>query len=507
MDADASQRLAIPSHELMERAGASSAALLIERFPDSLARVCVVGGLGQNGGDAWVVARHLAERGIPTTCAIVGAREKISGDAKPNFDALEARRIPVVDVRVDADLARLEELLARATAIVDGLFGIGLDRPIEGVFAGAIARLNAAAAPVMALDVPSGVDADTGAIRGCAVEADLTATFGAAKRGLHQAPARAYAGRIVVVPIGVEVPTSCKTTLVDEAFVRSTLGRRAPDTHKGDAGRVLVVAGSEGHTGAAILSSRAALRAGAGLVTISPRPSGFAAVEAKVVEAMTLRHAEAPADAAKQLNEFASRCDAAVVGPGLSLDDTSVTLARTLALSLEVPTVLDADALTAFADDAALLKNALGPRVLTPHPGEAARLLQRTVADVQRDRFASAQELAALTSHVVVLKGACTVVASPDGALAVCDRGTPALATGGTGDVLTGILAAMLCHASPFPACQLATWVHAVAGEVAAIGDRGLLAREVADAVPRVLEAALARRSAAASAAKRPQAR
>lgn len=507
MDADAESRLSIPSAELMERAGAGATAILVERFPEHLEHVCVVGGIGQNGGDAWVVARLLHVRGVPVTCAVVGAREKIRGDAKPNFDAVLRASIPLVDVRVDADVARFVEVLRASTAVVDGLFGIGLDRPITGLAEHIVERINDSAAKVLALDVPSGVDADTGAVLGVGIHADLTATFGAPKRGLHQAPGRAHAGTIVSVPIGVEVPATSSTTLLDEQSARALIEPRAMDAHKGDAGRVLVVAGSEGRTGAAVLAGRAALRAGAGLVTLSPRPSGFAAVEAKVVEAMTLRHPEAPADAATLLNEFAKGCDAVVVGPGLSLDAAAVTLARTLALSLEVPTVLDADALTAFADDVSLLRSALGPRVLTPHPGEAARLLHRSVEEVQRDRFASAHELARVSGHVVILKGACSIVASPDGALGVCDRGTPALATGGTGDVLAGIVAARLCQSSPFLACQLATWVHAVAGEVAAVGDRGLLAREVADAVPRVLEALLARLPEPRGAARRPQRR
>lgn len=497
MDADASTRLGIPGAELMERAGAGASVAMMQAYPDRLRSVWIFGGLGQNGGDAWVVARTLMHRGINPQVVLLGAREKITGDAKPNFDALAALGLDVIDIRVEADLARVQQGLNDASLIVDGLFGTGLDRPVAGAALALIAMINAQQAPIVALDMPSGVDANSGAVLGEAVNASLTTTFGAHKRGLHQAPGRAHAGRIVVVPIGVAVPSTCVTTLVDASVVAHGLAPRASDAHKGDSGRVLVVAGSEGHTGAALLAGRGAMRAGAGLVTLAPRPSGFAAIESKVVELMTVRVASESASALLELKARAENANAVVVGPGLGLDADARNISRGLALSLTCPTVLDADALTALGDDVAMLQGASGARVLTPHPGEAARLLGITNAEVQRDRFRSARALAERSGHVVILKGACSIIASPDGAIAVCDRGTPALAVGGTGDVLAGALAAILCQAPVFLACQIATWLHAVAGEVAAVGDRGLLAREVADSLPRAL--VLARNSGAAA--------
>jgi hydroxyethylthiazole kinase-like uncharacterized protein yjeF len=403
------------------------------------------------------------------------------------FEQLAGLGLSVIDVRVEADLPRVREGLSAATLIVDGLFGTGLDREISGAPRAVIELINQQRAPVVALDLPSGVDADDGAILGAAVNATLTVTFGAHKRGLHQAPGRPCCGEIVCVPIGTEVPPQIKNALIDAATIARIVPPRAMNAHKGSAGRVLVIAGSEGHTGAALLSGSGALRAGAGLVTIAPCHSAFAVVEAKVIEMMTARISAEPERAIDELTALAERADAVVLGPGFGLSEDARRVARALAVSLRPPTVIDADALTACSDDIAMLQRCAGPRVLTPHPGEASRLLGIETADVQRDRFASAALLAKRSGHISILKGACTIVAAPDGALRVCDRGTPALAVGGTGDVLAGTVAALLCTAPAFDAASAGVWLHAVAGELAANADRGLLAREVADALPRAL--------------------
>jgi NAD(P)H-hydrate epimerase len=390
-----------------------------------------------------------------------------------------------------APVSELDALLREATLIVDGLFGTGLDRPITGEAADAIARMNASADSTarvcVALDIPSGIDADSGNVLGVAVRAALTITFAAHKRGLHQHPGADHAGELSLVSIGV--PAARATDGVIEARdVASWLPPRAADTHKGRGGHVLIVAGAPGHTGAALLSGLGALRAGAGLVTLCPRAGARAALDAKVIELMT---ADQPAEldaALRAIEQLMQSKQAAAIGPGLGVDDDAVALIRRLAIELDKPAVLDADALSAFAGRLSELKHARGPRVLTPHPGEAARLLSCATSDVQADRYGAAKRLAADSGCVAVLKGARTLVASPDGSIRVCPLDVPALAVGGTGDVLSGVTAALLSQLMAADAAAAAVYLHALAGELAARSDRGLFAREVADALPLALE-------------------
>jgi NAD(P)H-hydrate epimerase len=469
---------------LMENAGRGATEVILDRHRDALARPLIVGGVGQNGGDAWVVARHLLARGVRPRVALVGARAKVQGDAAINLDTLIAHGGTVIDATSRDTLLALVD---GATLIVDGLFGTGLTRAIAGFEAEAITLLDGARLPIAALDLPSGIAADTGNVLGAALHAATTITFGLDKRGLHQSPGADHAGHVVVEGLGIPdlEPTRC--SLIAQHDLASLVPLRPRDAHKGTAGHVLVVAGAPGRTGAALLASLGAQRMGAGLVSIAARGAARAALDAKVVEAMTIEVPEAlEAGVAAILRECGGK-QSALVGPGLGLDATAQSLAMRLALELPLPAVIDADALTAVASDASLIRSARAPRVFTPHPGEAARLLGSTNGDVQRDRHAAAEALAAKTGHVVVLKGAGTIIASPDGRSAVCANGTPALASGGTGDVLAGAIAALLATLEPFDAACAGVVAHARAGEIAALGDRGILAREVADALPRAL--------------------
>lgn len=485
----------VPGLVLMENAGRGAADVLASRMAGERLRApLVVGGLGQNGGDAWVLARHLLVRGIRAEVALLGDPAKVTGDARTNLDALRGLGVDV-QVLGAGELDRLEAMAARASVIVDGIFGTGLDRAIEGFRADAIARLARAVAPSFALDLPSGIDADTGAVLGVVLPAAITATFAAHKRGLHQHPGVDHAGDVVCVDIGVPAPsaragTSSQAVLLERGDLAALVPPRARDAHKGSAGHVAVFAGSPGRTGAALLAGVGAMRAGAGLVTLAPRGPARAALDAKVVELMTTEIPEAlEAGVAAALRECAGRASG-VLGPGLGLDATARAFATRVAVEAPIPLVIDADALTALATDPAALRQARAPRVLTPHPGEAGRLLAIGTAEVQAARYRAAEQLAARTGQVVVLKGARTIVASP-GRLAVCPAGTPALGVAGTGDVLSGIVAAMLAAIEdPFDAACAAVLAHAIAGELAAESDRGLLAHEVADAVPRALAAA-----------------
>ena len=488
LDADAVARLGVPSCLLMENAGRGAFEQLRARFSEQLDRVLIVGGVGQNGGDGWVVARHLLLAGKQPRCLLIGERAKLRGDALLNLTALERLRGPVTSI-AGTDLGALEAALPSASLIVDGLFGTGLDRPVSGAYAAAIERINQAAAPRVALDIPSGIDANSGAVLGVAVQAALTVTFAAHKRGLHQHPGAAHAGLVELAHIGVPGPQHDAYAALEASDVADALPLRAADTHKGRGGHVLVVAGAPGRTGACVLSGLGALRAGAGLVTLCPRAGARAALDAKVLELMTTDLPAGLEDAVAHVSAEMEGKQAAVIGPGLGTDEQGAELARRLSLGLRTPCVLDADALTAWARRSSELRAASGPRILTPHPAEAARLLGCSTEQVQADRYAAATRLAADSGAVVVLKGARSVIADANGEVRVCPLDVPALAVAGTGDVLAGVIAALATQLPPLMAAGCGVYLHARAGALAASGDRGLLAHEVADALPRALHA------------------
>ncbi len=471
VDRAASERYGVPSLSLMENAGARAADFILARYHD-LSGVVIVGGEGQNGGDGWVVARQLHARGVPVRCILVGSPDKLRGDARVNFDALSK-----LGIRVEGTLE-----LAGASLIVDALFGTGLARNLEGVHAQVVARINDSAVAVCALDLPSGIDADTGQVLGSAIRADSTVTFAGYKRGLFQFPGVDHAGELVLASIGAPVPDS-DVAVIEARDVAALVPRSPRDAHKGSRGHVMIIAGSKGKTGAALLSSFGALRSGAGLVTIAADAETQPVLEQKVLEVMTAQFT----DAASILKLIESK-GAVVLGPGFGLEDERKALVRELARDIPVPCVLDADALTALGEDVEQLQRACAPRILTPHPGEASRLLGRSTAAVQADRYGSVQELAERSGQVVVLKGAHTVIGSPEGGVRVCRAGTPALGVAGTGDVLSGVMGSLSVRLSAFSAAWASVQIHARAGEIAAVSDRGLFAHEVADAVPHALE-------------------
>jgi ADP-dependent NAD(P)H-hydrate dehydratase / NAD(P)H-hydrate epimerase len=479
LDADASARLGVPGLVLMENAGRGAFDALAQRFGRLMDAVAILGGPGQNGGDGWVVARHLLLAGHRPRCVLVGERAKVQGDALVNLLALER-----LGVSVASGAPALAAALSGAKLVVDGLFGTGLDRPVSGAFAEAIEVIERSGLPCVALDIPSGIDANSGQILGQAVKAQLTVTFAAHKRGLHQHPGAAHCGELVCASIGVPAPERAEFGLIEARDVTGWLPLRDADTHKGRGGHVLIVAGAPGRTGAAMLSGLGALRAGAGLVTLCPRAGARAALDAKVIELMT---ADLPApidDAVAAVQASMQEKHAAVIGPGLGIDRDGAALAQRLGLELAKPAVLDADALTAFAERVPSLRDAAAPRVLTPHPGEASRMLGSSSAEVQADRYVAAARLAAESGQVVVLKGARSLVASPDGGVWVCPLDVPALAVAGTGDVLSGVIATLLTQLPAREAAAAGVYLHALAGSLAARADRGLFAREVADCVP-----------------------
>ena len=470
---------------LMENAGRGATDAICEVFEDRLDRVVLLGGPGQNGGDAWVVARRLSLLGEEPLAILVGDPAALRGDALVNWSLLGTLGVETLVVAPE-DAKSLGAKLDRATLIVDGLFGTGLDRAISGGYADAIAAIEAAPAPVAALDLPSGLDADTGAILGVAPGAALTVTFAGHKRGLHQYPGVEHAGEVRVADIGVPVRSKPSATVWSNDDLPSLIAPRAGDAHKGTNGHLLVIGGAPGKTGAAILAGRAAFRSGAGLVTIGARPDSRAALEEKVIELMTAPLPDVPDRAAVEALCEGKR--AVVLGPGMGLDAVGRDWALAFARYAPIPSVVDADAITHLADAGlASLGEAAAPRILTPHPGEAARLLRCATRDVQRDRYAAAGALAKGSGQVVILKGARSIVAAGV-ELRVCAEGTPALGVAGTGDVLGGVVGALAMALDPRDAAIAGALLHALAGVEASVGDRGLMASEVADAIPVVLD-------------------
>lgn len=499
VDRDATTRLRVPGLILMENAGRGVADIVARERPrlQGLA-VRVVCGSGSNGGDGFVAARHLRNRGADVRVLLALPTSKIIGDSATFLSILQAMGdIPIEDLSARDDAAAWDAALGGAAVVVDALFGTGFHGSPAGVPAAAIGGMNRAAALRVAVDLPSGMEADTGAARGAVVNADLTATMGARKLGLVIDP-DAPVGRLEVVDLGVAIEATAVmgpfVHWIDREAAFGRLPARAPSSHKGASGHLLLVAGSAGRTGAALLASRAALRAGAGLCTVASTGAGQTALDAKVVETMTAAFCDgddAGADAYDRIAALATRMQAVAIGPGIPTGPGMGAVVERAAADLDRPMVLDADALNLLGRSAgALLRAARAPRVLTPHPGEMARLSGRSTAEVQADRLGVARALAAETGAVVVLKGARTVVAEPDGTAYVNPAVNPALATAGSGDVLTGVVGALLARGvGPVDAAIAAVFLHGLAGEAAAarLGGGNLLAGDLPEAIAEVM--------------------
>jgi NAD(P)H-hydrate epimerase len=490
IDRTAIEDFGIPSLTLMDRAGRAVAEAAAGLAAPS-GRFLVVCGGGNNGGDGYVAARLLRGEGRDARVLALVPGPRLSGDARAVREQAERAGVPIDEA---GELAELDAGVG--DVVVDAIFGTGLARPPEGAFAGAIARIEAArvaGARVLAVDVPSGLSGDTGRPLGACVRADRTVTFAFLKRGLLLHPGPEWAGDVAVADIGIppqaaaRVPAGCE--LLSEVEARLLVPPRRPDAHKGDAGRLLVVAGAPGKTGAAHLALFGALRGGAGLVTLAARPEVLPFALAGRPEAMSVAlHGNGPLGSADLLPLLAaaSGCDAVVVGPGIPRGPETGELLRAFLERVRIPAVVDADGLNAIAEDTAFLGELPAPAILTPHPGEMARLLRRSAAEIQEDRIGFAMEAARAWRSVVVLKGAGTVVADPEGAATLIPTGNAGLASGGTGDVLAGLVGALVAGGiRPASAARAAAWVHGRAGDLAAarLGQRGLLATDVAEAI------------------------
>ena len=490
LDEWAIHELGTPGLDLMERAGRGLSDLVLELAPTG--RIAVVCGRGNNGGDGLVAARRLRELGREVDVLMLGDPGELRGDARNNFERLPGT--PPAQFTAAA--------LAGAAAVVDAILGTGFSGEPREPAAGAIRAINDAAegargAVVIACDVPSGVDASTGEISEVAVRADATATFHAAKPGLWISPGKDHSGEVRVVAIGIPPggPADPRIGLIEDS-VREAIPRRGRESTKFAAGSVLVCGGSTGLTGAPSMASESAARAGAGYITALVPASLNPIFEVRLLEVMTVTLPDAGGSlelgGADTVLQRAERADSLVLGPGLGREADALELARTVAAAAELPLLLDADGLNAHAGALASLAARNHPTVMTPHAGELARLLQTDSAAVGARRLHSAREAAAAARAVIVLKGDDTIVAEPSGRVGVSRGGASALATAGTGDVLSGLIGAYLAkRMDPFEAACAGVLVHARAGQLAGleIGSEGVIASDVIARLPRALTA------------------
>jgi ADP-dependent NAD(P)H-hydrate dehydratase / NAD(P)H-hydrate epimerase len=485
----------IPGSVLMETAGRACADLILGRFGgDGEHRAVIVAGKGNNGGDGYVIARRLSQSGWRVKVFVIAARCEISGDAAANLDLLDKSCLSFCP---DPGEIPPDSLVFRdADVIVDSIFGIGLKQDVSGAHLEAIRIINACGRPVVAVDIPSGIDASTGKILGSAVRADETVTFGFAKIGHVVYPGCEFTGRLSVVDIGLpeDVVNAAEfhefldmDTVAPLPIVRDRRG------HKGDYGHCFILAGSPGKTGAAALAANSAVRAGSGLVTLGVPESLNAILEIKTTEAMTLPLADGGsgilgAGSADAVMRALAGKDAVAIGPGISRDPRTAALVSRVVRECTVPLVVDADGLNAIAEDVSILRKNKSPAiVLTPHPGEMSRLCGLSIRDIECGRIAVAVDFAAAYGVFLVLKGASTIIASPDGKIAINGSGNPGMASGGMGDVLTGIIVSLLGQRYPADiACRLGVFLHGHAADLVAEekGEAGITASDVQERLP-----------------------
>jgi ADP-dependent NAD(P)H-hydrate dehydratase / NAD(P)H-hydrate epimerase len=505
-----SDKYGVPSLTLMENAGRAIAEFMAERYaPLNAHRMVIFCGHGNNGGDGLVAARQLAERGLHPRVVLLADPKSLKGDAAANFARLG--NVPV-DVAAGSDAwRRARESLAGTTLLIDALIGTGLSKPLEGFALEVVRDINRSfpGARVVAVDMPTGISADTGELIGECVRADATVTFTAPKIAHVFSPASERMGEWVVRAIGtpdelLEKDSSLRLNLTTREELKWLAQPRAPESHKGNFGHVLILAGSVGKTGAAAMAARAALRAGVGLVTVATSKSAQPVVAALGMEYMTVPLSETAEGTVSLHSLEGGGFDNLVegktvlaIGPGIGQVPETAEWVRTVVNKHDLPLVLDADGLNAFAGCLQTLRPQKGPSkastILTPHPGEMARLTERRPAEIQARRIEAARELAQRHGHILVLKGHRTLIASPDGQVWVNPTGNPGMATGGTGDVLTGIIASLLAQHPSRPAHEVAragVYLHGLAGDIVAreLGEAPMIAGDLVEAIPRAFQ-------------------
>ncbi|MDH5430192.1 MAG: NAD(P)H-hydrate dehydratase [Nitrospirota bacterium] len=494
------QETKVPGTTLMERAGTGVVTHLLQHYGSTKGKqVLVFCGKGNNGGDGLVVARHLQRKGAHPRVILLAPYQELSKDAKTMFRrfSTKAKRSQIL---VLPSPETLQSLAEQAHILIDALLGTGLSSSVREPYSTAIETMNASCAYTVAVDIPSGLDSETGAILGTAVNADLTVTFGYPKIGLYVGDAIDHVGHIEVVDIGIPKTfvgdLVLRSQLLTPVSLRSLIPPRRASAHKGTFGHAGIVAGSPGKTGAPALAGLGALRTGTGLVTIATPQTVAPIVESKLLEIMTMALPETSEhvlgiEAYPALLEFCQGKSALAFGPGLGVSSSITELLSQLLPQLDVPCVLDADALNNLTSHLEVFSRMKQPPVLTPHPGEMARLLQHTSSKkINEDRIGIARNFATQHGVMLVLKGAKTIIANPQGHIAICPTGNPGMASAGMGDVLTGMITGLLAQGLPaWDAARTGVYLHGLAGDLAAktMGESGLIASDVIAALPHAL--------------------
>ncbi len=505
VDRAAVEELGVPSMVLMENAALGLAEAVATSFPEA-STVAIYCGPGNNGGDGLALARHLAVRGYRVRCFLAFAGKGTRGDAATQLEICRRMGeglVPLPEIGAEGPLDEAFDAAWRADLVVDALFGTGLSRPLEGRFAELVEGLNRVTTPRLAVDLPSGLNGSRTEPFGPHLWADVTVTFGAPKPAQVFSPTAEAVGTLVVADLGVprwlmDRPSGSeeRLELIVPEELAGYLPPREPDTHKGTYGHLLIAAGSVGASGAVILAARSAVRSGAGLVTAAVPEPIVQTVDGGSIESMSLalpagEDGRIADGAAESILAAAADRSALALGPGMGRTETVAAALRRVALECPVPLVLDADGINAFAGRASELEDRGAPTVLTPHPGEAARLLGTSTGEVVRERRGVARRIASETGAIVVLKGHQSLVATPDGAVHVNLTGNPGMATGGTGDVLTGLIGSLLARElDPLAAAVLGVHLHGAAGDAAraTVGETGLAALDLVDHLPGAIE-------------------
>lgn len=497
MDRQTIEVFGIPGRTLMESAGRGATRHFLERIYRG-GSVGILAGRGNNGGDGFVMARYLASRDIPVTVFLLSQADKVQGDAAANLKLLSALKVPVMALPDAEHFRDQHNHMRHMTCWIDALLGTGLKADVQGYFREAIEFLNSLQRPIFAVDMPSGLNADTGQPCGACIKAAATATFGFAKIGQVVHPGVQQCGELAVIDIGIPpnqtIDPDQRHHLITAQQVHTLLGERPIDAHKGRTGHALIVAGATGKTGAAAMTTTAALRAGAGLVTLGVPESLNAILETQVTEAMTLPLPDQGTgqileEAFDEILQAADAKQALALGPGLGTASHTRNLVMRMIKEIDIPMVIDADGLNNLAGHLGWLQGRKSTTVLTPHPGEMARLSGLTIAQIQQNRVAAARKLAMDNKVYLVLKGARTLVAGPDGDIWINPTGNSGMATGGMGDVLTGLITGLLAQGYAARDASIAgVFLHGLSADLIANDrPRGYLATEVMNTIPHAI--------------------
>jgi ADP-dependent NAD(P)H-hydrate dehydratase / NAD(P)H-hydrate epimerase len=500
MDRMAIEDLGIPGIVLMENAGRGATRFFLEHFsPSSRDNIVILCGRGNNGGDGYVVGRYLHQAGMKVSVAVLSPLDRIIGDARTNLEIIRKMDLEIHEIPDAEKWGTFTHHLNHCHFIVDAILGTGLNAPVRGFYRTVIEDLNRLQTPVTSIDIPSGLNADSGQVMGVAVRAGLTVTFGFPKLGLVVFPGAGLTGRLVRIDIGIPQCVSDQVprcfSLTEPPDFKEPLSVEGPDIHKGNRGHLLVLAGSTGKTGAASLTAMGALRAGAGLVTLGIPETLNPILEQKLTEAMTVPLPDTGGgnlsqEAWEDIQALFQGKTALALGPGLSRDPETMRLVRKIVAECPLPMVIDADGLNALSGHMNNTKNTASRTILTPHPGEMGRISGRQTAEIQADRVAAAAEFVRTHGCFLVLKGARTLIAMPDQMLYVNPTGNPVLSSGGSGDVLTGIIGGFLARGFSIEKAAIGgPYVHGLAADLLAQqrGSSGVLAGELLETIPPII--------------------